>query len=138
METEVFLDAAFAIALSSQTDAFHQKAVQLAQRLRAESTKLVTTRGVMLEIGNALSRLRFRAAAVRLLEALENDPNVGIAPLTESLYAEAFELFRNRQDKEWGLIDCVSFVVMQQRGIASALTTDEHFAQAGFRVLLRE
>jgi predicted nucleic acid-binding protein len=26
---------------------------------------------------------------------------------------------------------------MQERGIADALTTDEHFQQAGFRVLLR-
>jgi len=38
--------------------------------------------------------------------------------------------------KEWGLTDSVSFVVMQQVGITDALTTDDHFRQAGFRVLL--
>ena len=138
VELEVFLDAAYAIALSSRTDQFHGMAVELAQQLRTEGTKLVTTRAILLEIGNALAKQRYRSAAVRLLEALEVDPNVGIVPLTESVYAQAFELYRQRQDKEWGLIDCVSFVVMRERGITSALTTDEHFLQAGFRALLRE
>ncbi|MFM6264927.1 MAG: PIN domain-containing protein, partial [Dolichospermum sp.] len=42
-----------------------------------------------------------------------------------------------REDKEWGLVDCISFIVMQDRGISDALTTDIHFQQAGFRALLR-
>jgi predicted nucleic acid-binding protein len=35
------------------------------------------------------------------------------------------------------LTDCVSFIVMEDRGINEALTTDEHFQQAGFQVLMR-
>jgi uncharacterized protein len=46
------------------------------------------------------------------------------------------ELFRNRPDKEWGLVDCISFVVMTEKGIAQALTADQHFNQAGFKALL--
>ncbi len=138
MDREIFLDTAYAIALSSTTDQFHHKAVQLAEEINVDKAKLITTRAVMLEIGNALSRLRHRAAAIALLEALEADPSVGIVPLTEALYSQAFELFRDRQDKEWGMIDCVSFVVMRERKLLSALTTDVHFVQAGFRALLRE
>ena len=41
-----------------------------------------------------------------------------------------------RMDKEWGLTDCVSFVVMQERNLTQALTTDRHFSQAGFADLL--
>lgn len=40
--------------------------------------------------------------------------------------------------KESGMTDCLSFVIMQDRGIIEALTTDEHFQQAGFRALWRE
>ncbi len=47
-------------------------------------------------------------------------------------------LFRDRTDKEWGLIDCVSFVVMSERGVTKALTVDEHFQQNGFHALLRD
>jgi predicted nucleic acid-binding protein len=90
-----------------------------------------------MEIGNALARRRHRAAAVRRLAALEADPSIEVVPLSPLLYSDAFQLYRTRPDKEWGLIDCVSFVVMQARGIIEALTADEHFEQAGFDALLR-
>ncbi len=45
---------------------------------------------------------------------------------------------QNRAGKDWGITDCSSFVVMSERGLSEALTTDEHFRQAGFRALLRE
>lgn len=78
MDNEVFLDTAYAIALANAKDQFHEKAVTVAQQLRMYRTKLITTRAVLLEIGNALSSQRFRAAAVKLLDALEADPTIGI------------------------------------------------------------
>ncbi|MBS1810660.1 MAG: type II toxin-antitoxin system VapC family toxin [Acidobacteria bacterium] len=137
MTSEVFLDTAFAIALSVATDEHHPHAEELADELEIEATQLVTTQAILLEIGNALSKQRYRQAAIKLLTALEQDRHVEIVPLTEDLYERAFDLFCRRPDKEWGLVDCVSFIVMQERGITEALTTDEHFEQAGFRALLR-
>ncbi len=98
----------------------------------------MTTRAVLLEIGNALAKKRFRRGAVELLAAIESDPRIAIVPLSEELYARAGELFRRHADKEWGLTDCVSFVVMRGQGIWEALSTDHHFEQAGFRPLLLE
>ncbi|HEX8845256.1 MAG TPA: PIN domain-containing protein [Pyrinomonadaceae bacterium] len=135
--TEVFLDAAYAIALSALNDQYHEQALALADKLEGEATRLITTRAVVLEIGNALSKARHRKAAISLLEGMEQDQNVEIVPLTEELYERALRLYQNRLDKEWGLTDCVSFVVMQERGLTEALTADEHFQQAGFRALLR-
>ena len=133
-----FLDTAYALALSSPRDEHHEKALLLAEQLEADQTPLLTTRAIILEIGNALSRQRYREASVELLESLEQDPKVEIVSLTEDLYARGFELYQGRPDKEWGITDCISFVVMQERGLTDALTTDEHFEQAGFRALLRE
>lgn len=59
---ELFLDASYAIALSSATDRHHQRAVELSSQVEADNSDLVTTRAVTLEIGNALSGLRYRAA----------------------------------------------------------------------------
>ena len=134
---KVFLDTAYAIALAVAADAHHERAAELAELLESEQTQLITTRAVWLEIGNALSKRRYRAAAVELLSALTQDPQVEIITPTQAVFQQAFELFRDRPDKEWGLVDCLSFVVMQERGLAEALTTDEHFEQAGFRALLR-
>lgn len=136
MPAEVFLDTSFAIALSAVSDQHHARAIVLAERLQAGKTILVTTRVVLMEIGNALARKKYRTAAIRLLTALETDPSVEIVPLTDQLYAQVLALFQQRPDKEWGLIDCASFEVMRERGITDALTADEHFRQAGFRVLL--
>jgi len=138
MTNKVFLDTAYAIALSVESDEHHERAEELADQLEAKATQLVTTRAVLLEIGNALSKKRYRKAALELLDALEQDQLVEIVPLSEELYKQALELFRSRPDKEWGLVDCASFVVMQERGLTEALTTDEHFKQAGFRPLLRD
>lgn len=136
--TEVFLDTSFAIALSSVTDQNHARAAQLANQLETDKTRLVTTQAILLEIGNALSKQRHRAAAIQLLESLETDPSVEVVLFTNSLYKLAFNLFKQREDKEWGLVDCISFIVMQDRGITDALTADTHFQQAGFRALLRD
>lgn len=134
---KVFLDASYAIALSAPTDTHHSLAEELADRMEAEETRIVTTRAVVMEIGNALAKPRYRRAAVELLDALESDPTVEIVPLTEQLHKRAFQLYRVRPDKEWGLTDCLSFVVMEDRELAEALTADDHFRQAGFRALLQ-
>ena len=134
---EIFLDPSFAIALSAITDQNHARAVELAEQIEAQNSHLVTTQAILLEIGNALSKQRYRIAAIQLLESLESDPNVEIVPLTNELYDAAFQLFRSRQDKEWGLVDCISCIVMQNRRITDVLTADEHFNQMGFRALLR-
>ena len=127
------MDTAYAIALASSNDRFHA----LAEELEVSGARIVTSRAVLLEIGNALSKQRYRYAAIVLLESLESDPAVDIVPLSEALYARAIKLFRGRRDKEWGLTDCIAIVVMRARDLSDVLKTDEHFFQAGFRPLLR-
>ena len=61
-----------------------------------------------------------------------------LTSISEELYDRAFQLYQERRDKEWGITGCVSFVVMKDRRLTSALTTDVHYQQAGFRALLRE
>lgn len=138
MPPEVFLDASYPIALASPRDACHATAKVLARRLEEETTRLITTRAVLFEIGNALARARHREAAIQILDAIESDAQIEIVPVSEDLYGRAFLLYRQRRDKEWGLTDCVSFTVMRERGLSDALTADEHFRQAGFRALLLE
>lgn len=135
---EAFIDTSYAIALANSRDDLHHQAFRLSELLEKNKTNLITTQAVVLEIGNALSKQRYRLGAIKLLQALESDPKVEVVPLSQQIYTKAIQLYSERLDKEWGLIDCVSFVVMQEREIADALTADEHFQQAGFRALLRE
>lgn len=136
MGSEVFLDTSYAIAITSPRDEHQPFARELARRIRAEGTWIVTTRAVIIEIGNALAKAHLRAA-VDLMDALEEDPAVDIVPVTDDLYAEGAALYRTHKDEGWGMTDCLSFVVMRRRGVTEALTADAHFSQAGFLPLLR-
>ena len=138
MNLEKFLDTSYAIALSSPADDYHNKALVIAKELKASKTPLTTTRAIILEIGNALSKQKYRSKSIQLLSSLENDKTVTIVTMSETLYQKAFRLYCQRTDKNWGIVDCISFIVMTDRSITEALTTDIHFQQAGFRALLRD
>jgi predicted nucleic acid-binding protein len=138
LDPEVFLDSAYLIALAQPGDQHHSKSREIAESMHAARIRIVTNRAVLLEIGSALSKIKFRPAAVQLVQSLECAPLVQVVPVTEELCARGWELFRGRPDKEWSWVDCISFVVMRERAIRQALTTDEHFEQAGFVALLRQ
>lgn len=137
MADHFFLDTAFAIALISPNDTFHEKAMELANLVEKTGSHLVTTRAIVIEIGNALAKQSLRKSAVALIDSMARDETVTIVSVSDEIYNEAFKLFRARLDKEWGLTDCISFVVMKQRKITKALTTDQHFQQAGFVALMK-
>jgi predicted nucleic acid-binding protein len=135
---KVFLDTTSFIVLAVPRDQHHAAARALMEAVLAQRARMVTTRAVLLEVANYLARPQLRPAVVEALEKCERDPLVEIVPLSEQLFAEGFGLFRQRTDKSWGLTDCISFVVMRERGISDAFTADEHFEQAGFVALLNQ
>lgn len=135
MNAPIFLDTGHVLASVDTNDEFHGEAEFAAATIAG---KMLTTEAVLTEIGNALSQTRWRRIAVETIKALRNDPDIEILPVDTELFDRAFQLYSSRPDKEWGMSDCISFVVMWERGIVEALTTDHHFQQAGFRAMLRE
>ena len=91
-----------------------------------------------MEIGDGLAAVRFRAQALEVIEILQRSSAVEVVPVSPPLFQAALDLYANRGDKDWGLTDCSSFIVMRDRGLTDALTADEHFQQAGFRAVLLE
>lgn len=136
--SRVFLDTAFVYALVNTRDAWHDRALEWQSRLAREACPLLTTQFVLMEIGDGLASLRFRKQASGIVRTLSSSPLVEVVPATEELVEHAIQLYLTRSDKNWGMTDCSSFIVMRQRGIADALTMDVHFQQAGFRPLLLE
>lgn len=132
----VFLDTAFVFALVNTRDQWHEAAALRQARLEGERRRLVTTELVLVEIADGLASVRFRAQAFRAVSLLNTNPLVEVVPFTSKLMTEALALYGQRPDKDWGLTDCASFVVMRERGLTDVLTVDEHFRQAGFRALL--
>ena len=131
---DVFVDTSFVVALVNRNDQYHKLALDLADRFTGQG--LVTTDAILLEIGNALSR-HFKRESVEIIEHFLTSDDVKVIHLHPPLFRKAFDLYKSHSDKLWGLIDCVSFVVMKEIGITDALSADKHFEQAGFNILIK-
>lgn len=51
--------------------------------------------------------------AIEVIDSLFAADDVEIVHLTPQLFDRAYALYKQYEDKAWGLIDCVSFVVMR-------------------------
>ena len=93
---------------------------------------------VLCEVANALGRFdHVRAAVVELIKTLRQRPDVTIVPQTASQFRAALEIYAKHLDKSWSLTDCASRMIMEEQGISEALTSDHHFEQMGFVILLK-
>ena len=52
-------------------------------------------------------------------------------------FQQGFKLYKNRLDKNWSLVDCVSSKIMEQMDIYESLAYDKDSEQYGFRAFLR-
>lgn len=90
----------------------------------------------MSELAAYLSATANRPLFNSLLLQLQSSSAVDFIDANQELFDRGAELYADRPDKQWSLVDCISFIVMQRDGISEALSTDHHFTQAGFTALL--
>ncbi|MGQ9625697.1 MAG: type II toxin-antitoxin system VapC family toxin [Anaerolineae bacterium] len=131
-----FIDTVFVQALLNRRDYYHAQAKALLPSVRT-AAEVWITEAILVEIGNALSAIN-RAGAANFIEQCYLTANIRVVSVDTTLLNRAILLYRNRPDKEWGLTDCISFIVMEEQSLTLALTADEHFRQAGYRALLLE
>ncbi len=131
---KAFVDTSFILAIVSEKDELHQKAKEL---IKTHGKFLwLTTDLVLYEVANSLARNAKPQAQKIIVDFLEAD-GIEIIYASPALFRKGFALYCDYADKTWGLIDCVSFIVMRENNITDALTNDKHFQQAGFKALMR-
>jgi len=132
LRKKIFADTSFVIALVNERDQYHKAAEALSYKFG--NAYLITTSAILLEIGNALSK-NYKTQAIEVIKSFQTAKNAEIVRVNKELFQKGFELYQKYQDKKWGLVDCISFVVMREKGITEVLTFDEDFKQAGFIIL---
>jgi predicted nucleic acid-binding protein len=129
----MLLDTAGLLCLLHRAEPFNAEACRayLAAKVRL-------THNLVLAEFVALAQARHlpRPAALAFVADLTANPDVEIVWVDEPLHQEAMALLSARPDKTYSLCDAVSFVLMRERSLDEALTTDHHFEQEGFRKLL--
>jgi uncharacterized protein len=106
----LFLDTAFIQALLNSRDDFHRQAKTLFPRI-GTAKEVWLTEAIITEVGNALSAFN-RAGAVQFIQQCYRTENIKVVSVDTKLLMQALELYDSRSDKNWGLTDCISFIVM--------------------------
>lgn len=133
----VFVDTAHWIALYAPKDDLRERAVAAQKNLEGDH-RFVTTDFVLAEFLNAFSRRgpTLRGGACTMASRILKDPNCLVVPASRDYFQRGLELYGNRKDKDYSLVDCVSIMVMRDHAITEVLSPDECFAHEGFTKLL--
>jgi uncharacterized protein len=129
----MLLDTSGLLCLHFSTEPLH---TQACDKYRQASTRLTHSYILAEYVALASARGFSRSSALSFAIDLMGSPDIEVVWIDELLHRAAVELLVVRQDKTYSLCDAVSFVLMRQRGLAEALTTDRHFEQEGFTRLL--
>ncbi len=129
------LDTSYLLALTFKRDQNHQTALKHWQKAAASSRQFVTTSFILAEAVTFLNSRGYHAEAVELgNNLLYGGPSLQFMHVDADLLLAGWRYFQQHSDKDYSLADCISFVVMRELSITTALTFDRHFAQAGFVV----
>ncbi len=138
--SNIFVDTSGWGNLVDNSQPYHQIAVNFYQTTTRDKYKLITTNYIIGELTTLLSSpLRIpRSKIIAFIDSLKQSNYVEIIHIDQTTDLSAWELFKQRPDKNWSLVDCSSFIVMKQKQLSQALTNDHHFEQAGFIRLLKK
>jgi predicted nucleic acid-binding protein len=128
----IFVDTAGFMMLADRADPNHERVATFRDRWLERRGLLVTTDFVLDE---TLTLLRVRLgldAAERFWHQLELSQRLKWEWIDPERAAKARTWFFGWRDTAFSFTDCTSFVVMKERRIKVALTSDHHFEQAGF------
>ncbi len=129
----MMLDTSGLLCLLDRHDNRHSEPLRLYQ----PAGQRITTNYVLAEyVALAHARGLPRQQTLKFSSEVLKDKNVEIVWVERHLHEQSVQLLQARQDKTYSLCDAVSFVLMRERGIMEALTTDKHFEQEGFIKLL--
>ncbi|MBX7061855.1 MAG: PIN domain-containing protein [Pyrinomonadaceae bacterium] len=133
---QLFVDTNYLVALISLNDQLHAQAAELESEY-ADRT-LVTTENILIELLNFYCEQgdHTRRRVSDFVRHILLDIRVSVVTHGTTTFLDALDLYESRLDKGYSLTDCISMNVCRELGIKEVLTSDRHFEQEGFSVLL--
>ena len=138
MALEVFVDTSAWYEITRPSAPHHAAVTRHLRQLVEDGVGLVTTNLVVAETYALLLHRVARAPALTFVRTVGEPPNI-LVRSTADLEARAVDAWlAPYDDQTFSFTDAVSFAVMRDRKIDTALTLDRHFAEAGFGMVGRE
>lgn len=130
MSEPVFVDASAWVAITNRKDRYHDEALRVYRRLLRSAVPLITTTWTAYEALTIVKARLGYSQAEMLWQRMQRPSVVDLVTVDERVEAEALELFWGYKDKDWGVVDCASLVVMDGVGCRQAFAFDLHFMEA--------
>jgi len=128
----LFVDTSAWFAFTNRADPDHKAVAAL---LDAFKGRLVTSNFVFDEtVTLCLYRLG-HAAAERVGQVLRDSNQVDLVRVAPEDETAAWQLFRERADKQYSFTDCASFALMRRLDLKTAAALNDDFAGEGFEQL---
>lgn len=137
MADDTFIDTSGFYSILVRRDRMHGRAAAFMAQAARDRRRFVTTDYVLDESVTLLRARGYGRLVAPLFESIDASAAIRIEWTTPERFKETRVFCLRRSDKAWSFTDCLSFVVMQAHGLPEALTSDIHFEQAGFRILLK-
>jgi uncharacterized protein len=134
MSNIYFLDTSYIVALEIKNEDVHVRVTEHWLSLFPQRPQILTTTYVFDEVVTLLNSRKLHGKAVEVGTLLLESPDILLVEIDNEIFERGWQDFKRYKDKSFSLTDCLSFVVMQQRNITSALTLDMYFQQVGFQV----
>lgn len=133
----VFADSCYWIALLHPQDNLHGKVQSLIPDLTG--SLIVTSDAILTEVLDHFSGKggHFRKIAGEYVQQVSSNLRVKIVKHEPDKFRDAVAFYIQHGDKEWSMVDCLSMLLMREEGINDVLTSDHHFTQAGFSILIK-
>ena len=125
------MDTSAWLAYANRTDKCH---AEVRGALKRFEGRLVTTNFVFDETVTLCRRLGHGTATL-VGDALRSLDLVDMVRVRPSDEQDAWQLFKDRADKEYSFTDCTSFVIMRRLSLSRAAALDEDFRREGFEAV---
>lgn len=134
----VFADTFYWIAITKVNDSYYTLTKQIRNNLGGVS--IITSEEVLSEFLTFFSNhgFKFREMVCKIVRKIINDPNIKIIEQSHNSFMIGLDLYEQRKDKGYSLVDCISINIMKLYSIKDVLTNDHHFEQEGFNVLIKK
>ncbi len=134
----IFADTFYWIALINSRDTWHLQAIKVSQEI--SNSPLIISDGIIDELFAYSSKRGdlMRLKVSEIYKSFLKDPNIQIISYTTEIRQKGIDLYEQRPDKGYSLVDCISMMIMKEMGVSEVLTNDKHFAQEGFTILFPE
>lgn len=134
----VFIDTSGFLALIDDKLELFKKVSNLFEDFFSTGKKVITTDYVMDEVFTWM-RCKQKLPIQDILEFGKGlrMSDVQIVGITDEIFYDAFAIMVEFKDQYFSFTDCISFTVMKSMKIKDVVTTDKHFAIAGYNNLVQ-